>query len=303
MTDIKQTLETKGFKILPRLDDEPKHWFPIECPNGHVNRKMTATRARQLVNQNQDVCVLCRKNEKKTDRVEFMKKRLASFGATLVSLSQDRSLVYICKCGQECKSWESNVLRENCIGCPSCSNPFNSPEIQAQIKRTNLEKYGVINPGQRQDVKDKIKSTNLRKYGVENAMQDKEIFSRNLSSSFQKRKLYTFPSGKQVEVMGFEPFCLDYLLTLYKEEDIIVETKNIPHFAYEFDGKTKTYFPDIFIPKQNMIIEVKSTWTYEKDKDQNLAKFHAVNRAGYNLDLYVFDKAGKIMSHITFGKF
>lgn len=55
----------------------------------------------------------------------------------------------------------------------------------------------------------------------------------------------------------------------------------MPKIEYEFEGKKRRYFPDIWIPKHNLIIEVKSTWTYEKDLEKNLLKKKATEQMGY----------------------
>lgn len=36
--------------------------------------------------------------------------------------------------------------------------------------------------------------------------------------------------------------------------------------------KIFTYYPDIFIPKENKIIEVKSIWTYNVNLEKNILK-------------------------------
>ena len=81
-------------------------------------------------------------------------------------------------------------------------------------------------------------------------------------------KTYTFPSGKEIQVQGYEPFALNELIQILSEDDIINGCSNVPTIAYADDeGKPHKHFPDIFIPSQNKCIEVKSTWTAEKKKD------------------------------------
>jgi len=170
-----------------------------------------------------------------------------------------------------------------------------SPEIRSKIIDTNLERYGVENISQCQDVKDRVqisyKETCLEKYGVEHVMQDPEMFQKISLSTF-KKKLYVFPSGKEVKVMGYENFIIDYLLFIgYNENEIEVEHNlSIP---YEFENKTKMYHPDIFIPKDNLIIEVKSTYTVTCDIEKNKAKALGTINAGYNFRLLVWDDIEK----------
>ena len=39
-------------------------------------------------------------------------------------------------------------------------------------------------------------------------------------------------------------------------------------FEYYIDDKKHLYYPDIYIPEYNKIIEVKSTYTYNKDVEK-----------------------------------
>lgn len=75
----------------------------------------------------------------------------------------------------------------------------------------------------------------------------------------------------------------------YKMSDIKIGKRNVPSFKYYFDGKLCVYFPDIFIPKEHRIIEVKSTYTYNNWIDRNLAKKDSVLKAGYLFDFYIME--------------
>lgn len=108
------------------------------------------------------------------------------------------------------------------------------------------------------------------------------------------KKPYTFPSGRVEFVMGYEPHCLDLLLETYDEQDITVKTKLIPTFNYkklhkryhgEFLGR---YYPDIMVPDK--IIEVKSAYTYMIDEENTNRKLKIMAEAGYNAELWIFDK-------------
>ena len=57
------------------------------------------------------------------------------------------------------------------------------------------------------------------------------------------------------------------------------------------------YYPDFYIPSENLIVEVKSTWTFaHPDKyDKNIAKRDACLAAGYNFEFYIFDRKGKLV--------
>jgi len=56
---------------------------------------------------------------------------------------------------------------------------------------------------------------------------------------------------------------------------------------YTFEGKHRRYYPDIFIPSENLIIEVKSLYTATQDVDRNNAKWEATKSAGYVFELLI----------------
>jgi hypothetical protein len=46
---------------------------------------------------------------------------------------------------------------------------------------------------------------------------------------------------------------------------------------------------DIYIPSQNQCIEVKSTWTAEKKKDNIYLKQNAAKELGYQYEIWIFN--------------
>jgi len=129
----------------------------------------------------------------------------------------------------------------------------------------------------------------INEYGWVNPMQTLEGFNKQQKSAFSL-KSYTFPSGREVFVQGYEPRCLDYLQQELKisEDDITVDHKKMPSIWYRFGGKRRRYYPDVYIISQNLLIEVKSPYTYKLAKEQNLAKWRATARI-CPLRVYIFD--------------
>lgn len=160
---------------------------------------------------------------------------------------------------------------------------------------------------QNPEVKEKRCKTNLIRFGVPYNMQNADSFKKNQSASFRKKD-YIYPSGRQVKVMGHEPFCLNYLLHIgYTEDQIVTALEIIPVFDYiKSNGKSSKYYPDIYIPHQNTIIEVKSTFTFDKDKIPitSFEKMQAVYDAGYDIYTLVFDDKGycKFIKSQTHGR-
>jgi hypothetical protein len=164
--------------------------------------------------------------------------------------------------------------------------------IQQKKKETSLMKYGTDSPNQADCVKlTKIKS-NLEKYGVENPNQSIEIQAKHQTNGY-KHKDYMMPSGEIRRVQGFEPFALDDLLKLYTEEQILTERSSIPRIPYSINGESRFYFPDIYIPHENKIIEVKSTWTYACATDNIKEKAAATKENGYSYEIWIYNGKGE----------
>ena len=66
-----------------------------------------------------------------------------------------------------CKSCSVYDLKKTNLEKYGVDNPFKSEEIKKKIKNTNLEKYGVDSYTKSEDYNDKLKNTCIEKYGVE----------------------------------------------------------------------------------------------------------------------------------------
>jgi len=84
----------------------------------------------------------------------------------------------------------------------------------------------------------------------------------------------------------------DKLLITYAEEELITSRKEIPPFWYIIGNKYHRYYPDIYIPKDNLIIEVKSDYTYSCNTEINKAKFNSVIQNGFKLNVMVYTSKG-----------
>jgi hypothetical protein len=175
-----------------------------------------------------------------------------------------------------------------------------SDEIKNKIKQTCLDKYGVEYVTQTEEFKNKSIDSCNKKYGVKHPMQNEDFMELQQKKSYN-RKIYTFPSGKQISCQGYEPFALDYLLEKENidENDIITGCKNVPKIWYNDENDKKhRHYVDIFIPSQNKCIEVKSTWTAKKKKDNIYLKKEAGEKLGYKYDLWIFDQKGNFHNEL-----
>ncbi len=195
-----------------------------------------------------------------------------------------------------------------------------SPEIREKIEQTNMERYNVTCPAKAQIFKDKTKTTTLSRYGVEHTLQVKEFRDKGIATNLVKYgvehsaqnpiiadktqrnaynlKSYALPSGKILNLQGYEPFALDHLLTNEKlhEDDIITQRSLVPEIWWlDVDNKRHRHFVDIFIPSQRRCIEVKSTWTYAKKTDQVLLKQQFAEQMDLLYEIWIFDKDGNLV--------
>lgn len=195
-----------------------------------------------------------------------------------------------------------------------------SLELQKEkSRRTKLARYGderynnraaisAINLAKPIEEKNAInakrRATNLEKYGVENLLMSYEVRSKSARSN-SIGKEYSLPSGKTIRVRGHEPLVLDHLLYQenYLEDQIIADNSNnfrknaIPVFEYtDVARHIMKYYPDIYIPNENRIIEVKSEWwwdgygakKYQSRLGNNLRKRQAVVEKGYNYEVWIY---------------
>ncbi len=153
-----------------------------------------------------------------------------------------------------------------------------------QSKETCLEIYGVEYPSQLSITKEKSKKTSLKNWGYESHMQS------GLFGFGYKHKTYIYPSGKVVKVQGYEPKLLDDLVLVYEENEILTDKKDMPEFWYYKDDKKHRYFPDVYIPKDNLIYEVKSDWTLKQTKKNGIydLKKQSVIDAGFSYVLRIY---------------
>ena len=148
------------------------------------------------------------------------------------------------------------------------------------MKKINLETHGVEHTFQRKDVKEKTKQTIIKKYGVENASQNENIFHKQqVSSCLLKLHEQTGLYYRGTYEKHFLDFCLENNIPVTKGKTI----------KYLFEGKIKTYFSDFYLEEKNLIIEIKSDYTYKKDLDKNLAKEKSCIEQEYNF-LFIINK-------------
>lgn len=205
-------------------------------------------------------------------------------------------------CGIKCSNSfgdKKSKTKQVCLEKYGVENVFQNEDIKKIMKKTVVEKYGVENVSQSELIKkqkrDTIKinygddyakivvakriKTCLKKYGVRHYAQTHESSYKSIKNSY-KKKPYVLPSGATIYKQGYELNFLEHIfkLNLFREDDVIYYPKTIRYSA--LDNIEHHYFPDFYIPKNNLIVECKSTWTLQTDKNLKL-KEAASKSAGF----------------------
>ena len=176
---------------------------------------------------------------------------------------------------------------QTCFDNNGVRHPMQSKEIQKKFNNTCFENNGTMWPMQSEEVQVKSRDAYREKTGYNNPSQNPDIHEKKIKNSY-RRKRYILPSKKEIFILGEEPSFLDCVFSnnLLKEDDIIYHPKGIKYIAE--DGKDHYYFPDFYVPKFNLIVEVKSWYILSLDKNINL-KIAATKELGYDF-IMVLDK-------------
>jgi hypothetical protein len=180
-------------------------------------------------------------------------------------------------------------------------NYNNSKKASETRKNKSVEEKAIESRNRRK--------TLLERYGVENIFQLPQSTNR-VAKGNSSIKEFEFPSKRTIGVRGYEPEAINILLENYSENDFLVSNSydlygdNMPVFEYiDSNQHRKKYFPDIFIPKENRIIEVKSKWWYDANGRpgyesrliNNQKKMKAAVDSGYEFEFWVFDDRDNYM--------
>ena len=174
-------------------------------------------------------------------------------------------------------------------------NISQNENIKNKKMETCFKNYGVKHPSQSEDIKKKKIGTSLKHYGVEYPIQNPNVLDKNIKNCY-RTKQYTFPSGKNIYVQGYENFALNELINKenINENDIVTGAKNVPIIWYfGNDDKNHRHYVDIFIPTQNRCIEVKSTWTEKLNEHNIYLKQSAGKALGYKYEIWIYNEKGE----------
>lgn len=166
-------------------------------------------------------------------------------------------------------------------------------ETWEKYTKTMMERYNVDSPWKNKTIRDKAENTTKERYGAKNYTQSKDWMEKFKNHEWgNKYYEYVMPSGKIIKIQGYENYAIKELLKNYGEDDL--ELVNKPLIKYNFKNKLHLYKCDIFIPNEKRIIEVKSTFTYNLQKDKNEEKASACIDLGYKFEFWIINRKGEI---------
>jgi molecular chaperone IbpA len=166
-------------------------------------------------------------------------------------------------------------------------------EIVKNKKRKTFEKNWGISISNPFHLQDKfITPSIIKKYGVDNVMHVPSIAEKASSNSYKNWKKIRI-NNTDFKLQGYEHLGLKMLLDIFSEKEILFRKIDMPELWYEWKGSKHRYYPDFFIPSQNLIVEVKSEYTYFKDEDRNMLKRRCSEEAGYGFQFLVFNDSSK----------
>lgn len=129
---------------------------------------------------------------------------------------------------------------------------------------------------QNEEIHAKSIATLVERYGVTHNRHVSEFFDKSQKNMF-KTKEYIWKTGEISILQGFEPIVLRELENIgYSFDEVKTNYQDMTAILYVMNGKTRRYYPYFYIPSENLIIEVKSTYTLGLKPEENDLKFQAV---------------------------
>lgn len=155
----------------------------------------------------------------------------------------------------------------------------NTLSYKEKVREKSIEKYGVVDYRKSDVIRNKFKKTMLERYGVVNPSQMPNQFKK----SWFGNKINGLHSASNLKYQGTYEF--DFLENYYNK----VTIEKIDPIKYKLNENTHYYHPDFYLPDYNLIIEVKSSYTYKFDLEKNIAKKEYSIKSGFSF-LFIIDK-------------
>lgn len=195
----------------------------------------------------------------------------------------------------------TNKTKETCKNKYGGPGVMSSEENRKKREQTYIANYGTTHPMKNADYKKNQELNYFKKTGYKNPGQNPEVIKKQQDTYFKNDGLGKHKKGyrykifntgtKMFRYQGYEGEYLEYvLLKKYNENEIENSVKFMRslEFIYDYNeitGISHYYVPDFYIEKDNLIIEIKSTYLLNRNFDLILKKAESVTKKGYNFIL------------------
>lgn len=184
-----------------------------------------------------------------------------------------------CKtCGYEWIHANPPDLAAGRVGCPSCTGRLPLTRERAQLKLDKLTNGTCLIESDFNSARDKVRVRctvcdsvssprisallHSRQKGSGCIHCDRKFQERVMSNRTYRFKEVTIKRRKFV-LMGYEPQAIEWILDkrLASVADLVTGVANVPRIRYALGKREHYHYPDMWIPTQNRLVEVKSTYT------------------------------------------
>jgi hypothetical protein len=189
------------------------------------------------------------------------------------------------------------------MGCAELGELYNRPSISMRLilKREGVKFRNVKEAQSHPHTKARLKQKTVDKYGVSSAMHVPELFTKQNKNRY-KFKTATINGILFENLQGYEELGIRRLIDTHKIDvsDIVAgRAEDIPRVWYHDDkGVRRMYYPDIFVPKRNLLVEVKSVFTFANSYSMSFAKQAASKAAGFDHIMIIFNNKQQFVEEI-----
>jgi hypothetical protein len=152
-------------------------------------------------------------------------------------------------------------VSKSCLDKYGVDHYSKTEEYKDRYKKTCLEKYGVDSSNSDERVKEKMRKTLFKNYGVYHPTQNGEIFSKSQRNSF---KIHTYNNTNLTYQGSYERYFLEFM----DDKGLLNDISNGKSYNYKFNNKVRVYHSDFLF--NNITIEIKSSWTYNRNNKDEL---------------------------------
>jgi very-short-patch-repair endonuclease len=222
-------------------------------------------------------------------------------------------------CSKECSEELKKQTYIKSTGKPHnfCKGSSSRLKFENEIK----EKYGVINQFQIEETKKKIRSTWINKYGQDNPSKVKEIKQRKkltLSKTIENnpnhyKEVWKRTNQYFIDTLGYDPRLSKLSLTSKESllffEDLInflndnkikyyVGIENNREFCIRDKQNNRSYFYDLVIPSNSLIIEYHGTAWHAKENQFDFV--HPISKQSYEDNRKYQQRKNEVASNLGY---